>query len=335
MKRATNLELVIAAIGLLLTLNALQALGVRPEDRISKSFIVEPGGSVRMDVDRGSIEINTTDQDKLEVIVTRKVDAWDRAKADKIFQDHEITLTQDGNQVFIGAKFKPGTTPSWRWGKPNLQVHYQVSIPKKFNVELKTAGGSIAVGDLTGNLQATTAGGNLKLGRIQGPVAAKTAGGSITLASCTDTVEVKTGGGNIHVGESAGNLVAITSGGSIHIETAKNKVMAKTSGGNIDVGEVSGVIQAETSGGSVAAAFASQPTDTCSLHTSGGNVQVKLADSVAVTLDAKTGGGNIACDLPITVQGEMKRTELRGKINGGGPTLRLTTSGGSIYIRKK
>jgi len=40
-------------------------------------------------------------------------------------------------------------------------------------------------------------------------------------------------------------------------------------------------------------------------------------------------------DLPATVQGELHRSSLKGKINGGGPSMHLRTSAGNIHIKKK
>jgi hypothetical protein len=46
-------------------------------------------------------------------------------------------------------------------------------------------------------------------------------------------------------------------------------------------------------------------------------------------------GCGVSTDLPVTIQGSIRRDTLRAKINGGGPELYLRTSGGGIHIRKK
>jgi hypothetical protein len=38
--------------------------------------------------------------------------------------------------------------------------------------------------------------------------------------------------------------------------------------------------------------------------------------------------------MPVTVQGSISKNRLRGKLNGGGPSVVLKTSGGSIEIRE-
>ena len=60
---------------------------------------------------------------------------------------------------------------------------------------------------------------------------------------------------------------------------------------------------------------------------------MQLTEKVAVNLDASTSGGRVIADIPVTVQGELKRTALKSKINGGGPALYLHTTGGNVHIR--
>ena len=56
---------------------------------------------------------------------------------------------------------------------------------------------------------------------------------------------------------------------------------------------------------------------------------------MAVDVDAHASGGHVETDIPVTVQGEISRSTLKAKINGGGPELYLRTSGGSIHIKKR
>jgi hypothetical protein len=42
----------------------------------------------------------------------------------------------------------------------------------------------------------------------------------------------------------------------------------------------------------------------------------------------------VTCDLPVTVQGRIEHSHLKGPVNGGGPAVVLRTSGGEIHIEK-
>ena len=269
------------------------------DDRVEKSFAVSSGGQLTVNADRGSIEVAATDGEMVKVEVTRETRAATEAEAKELLRDHELTFNHQGDKVEITAKYK-GDRRSSDGFRHQLQVHYQISVPRKYNIDLKTAGGAITVSDLAGNVKVETAGGGLHIGRIQGPVWARTSGGRVALGGATEVADLM------------------------------------TSGGGIAVDDVGSVINARTSGGSITARFATQPKGDCSLHTSGGSIRADLAEKIAVELDAQTSGGRVVSDLPVTMtlNGEQRSGHLHGKINGGGPALVLKTGGGNIHLRK-
>jgi hypothetical protein len=68
------------------------------------------------------------------------------------------------------------------------------------------------------------------------------------------------------------------------------------------------------------------------LATSGGSITLHLTSDARVDIDASASGGRVHSDLPVQVEGEISRSRLRGEINGGGPLLRLHSSGGGVRI---
>ncbi len=280
---------------------------------LEKEFDVNPGGLLTLDSDRGSVLVETNANNKVSVRVTLKADTRDKDRAKEIFEDFDIDFDQDGDNITIEADYKRGS--NFRgWNKNNIHVEFLISVPEKYNLDIVTGGGSITVDNLEGDIEASTSGGSLNFEQIKGSVHGRTSGGSINLKKCEGFADVKTSGGSINIG---------------HV---KGDVDARTSGGSIDVNEVLGMIDASTSGGSVTAHITGQPTDDCRLTTSGGSVNVYMNEEVNVTLDAKTSAGYVETDFPITVKGKLKKSMLRGEINGGGPELYLRTSGGNIHL---
>src|SRR6185295_4724215 len=98
------------------------------EDKITKSFPVDPGGQLVVAVDRGAIEIKTADAGSVNLEVTRKA-GGSRSKAEQTLKDHVVTTTQDGNKVEVRAEYT-GEKVSGLFGKaPELQVTYLLTIP--------------------------------------------------------------------------------------------------------------------------------------------------------------------------------------------------------------
>lgn len=283
------------------------------KDIITQSFDVKPGGHLSMKVDRGTIHVTTSNSDKVDVKVVREARKASESKAKEIYQMHKVDITQAGDTVRIEAKNEGNF-----WNKSpfnNLQVEYTVSIPKKFDLDLHTAGGNIEISD------------------VEGEVIAQTSGGNISLDSAKGNANLRTSGGNLHVGDVEGDVDAGTSGGSIDVERVKGTANVHTSGGDIRVREAHGTVSAHTSGGNVSAQLSDQPNSKCALRTSGGNVSVTLADKVAVDVNAHTSGGRIKSDFPGDFN--KQKTKLVAQVNGGGPGLILETSGGNVDIRKQ
>ena len=67
------------------------------------------------------------------------------------------------------------------------------------------------------------------------------------------------------------------------------------------------------------------------LETSAGSIDLSVPSNAGLTIDANTNVGEVVSRLPIeTIDGG--REHLRGKLNGGGKSVRLNTSAGNITI---
>jgi hypothetical protein len=244
---------------------------------VKRSFDVQQAGRLTVETDIGSIKVKTADDDtvRVRIDVEHEEDHRDELK---------IRIHNNGKDLHIKGKLtKEGDRP---WGKRDSGIHakYHLTVPRKYDVDLKSSGRRISVDSLEGEVLSKTSGGSLNMGNIKGPVIGKTSGGSISLEGCVGTAEVKTSGGGIKIGKVDGEVVAHTSGGPISIDKACGNVIAKTSGGSINVNEVLGGIEAKTSGGSVSATQSKQPEHDCMLSTSGGSIGVRLKESIALVL---------------------------------------------------
>jgi DUF4097 and DUF4098 domain-containing protein YvlB len=326
MKRFNMIYLPILLVFLLLKISpAVDA------KNLQRSFEVKAGGLLILDTDVGSVKIFSWDQPKVDVQVFREFRGWDEDRISDFLENFPIEFSQQNSTIEITGHLKKGWKMTWK----NFSVSYEIRVPDKFNLDLRTSGGSISVDDLEGKVEAKTSGGSLNFGNINGSVLANTSGGSISLKGCTADVSLRTSGGSITTGKVGGKTDAHTSGGSIHITQSLGDVVAQTSGGSITIEEAMGSIDANTSGGSVNIAILKQPKEDCRLETSGGTVNVSLAKDIAMNIDARTHSGRVKSEIPISATGKKKEDWVIGTINGGGPELYLRTSGGNIYINER
>lgn len=286
---------------------------------VEKTFTVRSGEHLRASTQGGDITIKTADSNEVRVVAKQVVRASSEAEADEILAKLTLKLEQNGNEVLAEAKYEKSGPRTWFGSWPPVSVSFEVTVPRNFNLNLNTSGGNIGVASLRGDVRARTSGGNLNFDRIDGEIDAGTSGGNITL-------EEGTARAKLH-----------TSGGDIEVDRAGGPTEVSTSGGNVTLRSVAQLINASTSGGDVRATITEPFTQDAVLGTSGGNVDVEVVKSASFQLDASTSGGSVkATGLTITLeQGANGKNKLVGAVNGGGPRLKLRTSGGDITVRVK
>ena len=319
----------------ILLLATCVAVCAETEERTTKQFTVQPGGTLVVDVDFGSLDVKTHDAGEVVVDVVRKITRSTKEEEEEFLADRPVTFTPEGNTVTIESRPVAKSKGSSQ-GKQRTEGKYTITVPAKFNAQLKTAGGAIAVSDLTGEVNAGTSGGGLNFTRLHGPLDGKTAGGAIRVVDCEGEQQVKTSGGGIEVSGGSGSFDGKTSGGLVSVKDFKGSVQVKSSGGGLTVENVAGKVDGKTSGGAIAARFASPLSDEVNLATSGGGVTLRVAENSAFDLDASASGG-VSSELSVDSgdkAGKAPRNHLKGPVNGGGKPVVLRSGGGSIQVRK-
>jgi len=303
------------------------------EEQLNKRFTVEPGGQLVVDVDFGSIELTTHATGEVVVDVWRKVTRKNKADEEEFLRDHPVTFSQDGNTVTVRCRRKG--VGGWSWGgRSRMEGKYTITVPAQFDAQLKTSAGSIAVSDLAGEVKANTSGGGLRFAHLRGPLDGGTSGGGIHVSDCGGNLKIHTSGGGIDVSGGSGSLDGHTSGGSVVVKGFEGDARVGTSGGGLTIENVIGPVEGSTSGGSVSAVLSSPLEGDVRLSSSAGEVTVVVPEDAAFDLDASTSAGRVSTDLPVTVVGKVERDHLKGTVNGGGESVVLRSSAGSIHLKK-
>lgn len=303
--------------------------------KIEKTYDVKSGGSLTVLSEFGAIEIQTAEQEKVEIVITKESKSKSVAAVEKMLADFELTFEHNGSDVHIRGTFKHDREHWWK--QFNLaKIHFLITVPQQYNIDLNTASSDISVANLTGDVGVRTSGGNLCFRSITGTVWGHTSGGSVEVVDVTGDVQVRTSGGSLRFGAIQGFVSGRTSGGSIKGTNCNGGTDVRTSGGNIWLGGISKNVNARTSGGSIQAAMKTQPQSECNLRTSGGQINFTLIPDIAIDLEAETRGGRVSTDFAVesVIQGKVPKNRLEGRINGGGPLLKLRTSGGNIHLQK-
>ena len=304
---------------------------VASEENLSREVDVAAGGKLIVDVDFGSIQVAAATDGKVSLEAHRIVEFGNEAKEKEYLAAAPVTFTKERNVVTVRSRHKESWT-NWHFGFSRMDARYTLHVPKKFDLDLHTSGGAIAAADISGDLKAHTSGGKLEFANLEGTLTASTSGGSIEVEDCRCPTEIKTSGGHISVVNGTGVLHARTSGGRIEVRNLSGDADLETSGGSLVLEKIRGKLVGRTSGGSIHASMPGEVAGDVQLKTSAGSIEFAVPQNASLDIDARTTGGRVISELPLT-ESDSRREHLQGKLNGGGKSVVLETSAGSITLR--
>jgi DUF4097 and DUF4098 domain-containing protein YvlB len=319
-----------ALLALVLSLGA--ATAARPalasdDGRFDRTLTVT--GAVDLDVQTGSGEITVRTGDSSKVEIHGRIHAnhgWLGGDAEQRIHEIEANppIEQSGNTVRVGH------IENHDW-KNNISISYELVVPAQTKLHSESGSGDQIIEGIAGPADASSGSGSVHLSNIGGETHARTGSGDIELNGIHGAAKAIAGSGSIQAIGIAGALTASSGSGSVKFEqTAAGDVEIGTGSGDVEVKGAKGAVKVQSGSGSIAAQ--GDPTGDWRLHTGSGNVSVELPQQASFNLVARTSSGSIDTNREIAVQGKLSPRELQGKVGGGGSTVELSTSSGSIQI---
>lgn len=292
---------------LLLTLPSVADNNER-EPYLVKNFRVNVPAQVEVKTSGGSIAVTggSGDEVVVKMFVSKNGFSWFSSDdIEESLEDYDINIRQEGNTVVATAE-KLGSG----WGSNSLNISFELEVPRSVSTDLHTSGGSISLFSLEGDQKVRTSGGSLNFEDINGYTEANTSGGSINITDYQGFIKGRTSGGSIRARNAGGEIDLHTSGGSIILEDVQGSIEARTSGGSIK-------------------AFVLNIDEYLTLKTSGGSINAAIPEGIGADLDLA--GNRVNTNLN-NFSGTSERNRVKGSMHGGGVTVTLRTSGGSVNL---
>ncbi len=268
---------------------------------ISRTFDAEEGGTVKVVLGAGNIQITPWNNNTVRV--------------NAVCDDEDISMSQNGNNVTV---------------RSSSDVNVQLSVPVRINLDLQCGSGDIQIdGSLNGTVRGRTSGGEIDIRNCSGNVSMSTGGGGITCGDIKGKVSVQSSGGDLQLGDVAGDADLETDGGDVDVKNVEKSIIARTSGGNVSVGRVGGGARLSTSGGDIEVG---PVADESTLESSGGNVIVHGSGG---RVSATTSGGDVMLDhAEGSFYGSTSAGNITAIVNAHGKRSdgRLSSGGGNILL---
>jgi len=247
---------------------------------IEKEFPAEAGGMLVVELETGgSLDIRGWDQPLATVQV-------DFRHGDPDDYDFSIEPSRDGLRIESESRHRVNRT----------DIRVRVMLPKEYDLDLETAGGSVRIEDLSGRFRGRTGGGSLELQNLTGDIRLTTGGGSVYVRDSKLDGRVTTGGGTVKVENVEGDFDARSGGGDVVFSNVTKSSRDRSSGH----------AYIRSGGGDVRVDDAPEGAD---VSTGGGDIFVRSAGKF---VEATTGGGDIEVEA---TTGRVRATTGAGDID--------------------
>jgi hypothetical protein len=126
-----------------------------------------------------------------------------------------------------------------------------------------------------------------------------------------------------------------TVNGGVELARVSGRITAEATNGGVVGRDVSGTIEASTTNGGVDVDLAAVDSGGARLRCTNGGIHLRLPADAKITVSASiTNGGIDAGSLPFETT-ESTRRRLEGRLNGGGPLIRIDGTNGGITISRR
>jgi putative adhesin len=246
-------------------------------------------------VDRtnGDISVRAWDGGEVHVRAVVRANARDLEAAREMVANVVIS---EGDT--LRASGPEGRGNQWWGGGQWWTVDYDVQVPPSTNLTVAAINGEVAIRDLSGNVSVEAVNGEIAISDVSGDVFAKAVNGEIEISRVS------------------GDLSAETVNGSVELEGVSGSVKGTAVNGSIEV-SLAGERLAE---------------EGVALKTVNGSVDLRMPRGVAAQLELETVTGGMDVDFPITISGKLDSRRISTTLGGGGPPVRVETTGGAISI---
>jgi hypothetical protein len=328
-------------------------------DNLEQNF--PAGASLKIIDNRGAVSVHASDDNKITVVVRKRLGADNQNDADKYNSQTRPTITTIGGLVTINANVEAA-------GDHPIETDLDISLPRKVSVtitsrkgDVKVVGrdGSIDIGaqhsdtsveDVNGSVKVSQEKGSVKIEQITGDVhvegrvnevsVADVKGSvqldgefqeSVKLARITKSVTFKSSRTDMEFSRIEGTLDLDSD--DLHAEQITGPLHLTTRSKNIRLEEVTGDVRLQDDNGAVEVGM--RTLGNVQIDNRNGDIQLSLPDKAGFRLDARARDGEIQTDFgELKVDNGEHEAKASGSVGNASSHIVLNNEHDGIEIRK-
>lgn len=317
--------------------------------------------SLRVNDDHGAVRVTAANDNKITVVVRKRVGAENQSDADKYNKQASPTITLAGNVIILEARTQAA-------GDHAVQSDLDISIPRKMElhvisrrgdvsvtgrdgeVEITTHNGDVTVEDVIGNVKLNLEKSSAKVEQVTGDVhingrlnevtvtdvkgAAQLDGEfqeSVKLARISKSVAFKSSRTDMEFSRIDGELDLDSD--DLHADRVTGPVHLSTRSKQIRLEDVSGDVRVQNENGGIEVSMRS--LGNVQIDSRNGDIHLSVPDKAGFRVDARTRDGEIQSDFPeLKVENGDREAKASGSVGNGASHIVLNNEHDGIEIRK-
>jgi DUF4097 and DUF4098 domain-containing protein YvlB len=316
---------------------------------------------LRVNDDHGAVHVSVADDNKVTVVVRKKVGAEDQSDADRYNGETTPQLTVAGNMAILEAKTQAA-------GDHPVESDLDITLPRKMElhitsrrgdvsvtgrdgeVEINTQHGDVSVEDVKGNVKLNVEKSSVKVEQINGDVhidgrlnevsvtdvkgSAQLDGEfeeSVKLARIEKNVSFKSSRTDLEFSRIDGELDLDSD--DLHADQITGPLHLATRSKQIRLTDVSGDVRLQDNNGGIEIAMRS--LGNVQIDSRNGDVQLSVPDKAGFRVDARTRDGEIESDFgELKVDNGERQATASGQVGNGASHIVITNEHDGIEIRR-
>ena len=198
------------------------------EEKIDRTFDVQPGGKVVLSNTNGHIKVTSWDQPRVRIQALKRIKG-DSESVKEGMSKLRVDISQRNGDIIVDTKYPRdngmGFIDFLFGDHIDANVEYDVTVPRTTNLNLDNVNGAIEVSDVAGDLKL------------------ETTNGRIAAERCAGSMDIETTNGGIEA-----ELTRVTPGKTLSFETTNGRItltLPKALAANIDAATTNGGIDSD------------------------------------------------------------------------------------------
>jgi DUF4097 and DUF4098 domain-containing protein YvlB len=310
----------------LLAIPFLAACVVGPEASGSFDRSLSVSGPVRLEISNaaGRAEIRPGPANQVEIQARVKVAPWPWQNAGRI--SRQVTgnppVEQDGNVIVISS---PGHFH-------DVSIDYVITVPAMTSLKASSASCDYDVRGIHGPANISTASGDVGLSGISSDVQISTASGDMKLSDIGGNLDTTSASGDLEAHNVQGTIRARSASGDARIWQAVRGANISSSSGDITLRGAAGDLQLHSVSGDITVMGDPGDSGYWEFRTTSGDVDLSVPSTAGFRLFLHSSSGDIKTSIPLVIDEQASRHELRAHVGSGAARIEVRTTSGSITL---